>query len=366
MRNVWLRLRECGLTAQCKLVTAKPASMEDTSVVCKDSYFTFHGAHPWSHHQLDKARIAAGTVTELALLVAQGNLKNGFAIVQKLKHHDALELPLSKLMSSFSSVAVAAKQLQQSVKKILIVDWDVHHRSTVQELFYTDPRVLYISLHQYCETMASSKRGGPNEVGLGEGEGFNVNVPWSGHLDSPIGDTEYMEAFRTVVMPIAHEFSPDMVLVSSEFNAVDGHPASQGGYRVSAKCFGVLTQKLMKLARGRVVVVLECDHDLNAICDASEECINALLYRKTASLSDDVFQKKPCANAVRSLQKVLQIQSKYWSSVRFLTQTGLWLEAERKCSADNDAPKALSSLSLGHNEPAEHDEDELPMWEKTG
>ncbi|CAB1315479.1 unnamed protein product, partial [Coregonus sp. 'balchen'] len=80
------------------------------------------------------------------------------------------------------------------------------------------------------------------QVGAGAGEGFNVNVAWSGGLDPPMGDTEYLAAFRTVVMPIAYEFCPDVVLVSSGFDAVEGHLAPLGGYKVSAKWSPCLKQ----------------------------------------------------------------------------------------------------------------------------
>ncbi|CAL8341399.1 unnamed protein product [Boreogadus saida] len=82
---------------------------------------------------------------------------------------------------------------------------------------------------------------------------------------------------RTVVMPIANEFAPDVVLVSSGFDAVEGHAPPLGGYRLTAKCFGYLTRQLMGLAGGRVVLALEGGHDLTAICDASEACVSALL-----------------------------------------------------------------------------------------
>ncbi|GAA6074332.1 histone deacetylase 5 [Tachysurus ichikawai] len=116
-----------------------------------------------------------------------------------------------------------------------------------------------------------------DEVGVGPGVGFNVNIAWTGGVDPPMGDVEYLTAFRTVVMPIANEFSPDVVLVSAGFDAVEGHQSPLGGYNVTAKCFGHLTKQLMKLAGGRVVLVLEGGHDLTAICDASESCVAALL-----------------------------------------------------------------------------------------
>ncbi len=78
-------------------------------------------------------------------------------------------------------------------------------------------------------------------------------------------------------MPIAREFQPEIVLVSSGFDAAVGHPPPLGGYNVSAECFGHLTKQLMTLANGKLVLVLEGGYDLQAICDSSEQCVQALL-----------------------------------------------------------------------------------------
>ncbi|KAG7246937.1 hypothetical protein CRUP_014962, partial [Coryphaenoides rupestris] len=123
-------------------------------------------------------------------------------------------------------------------------------------------------------------------VGSGAGVGFNVNVAFTGGLDPPMGDAEYLAAFRAVVMPIASEFSPDMVLISSGFDA------------------------LMTLAGGRVVLALEGGHDLTAICDASEACVAALLGQELDPLPKAVLEQRPNPNAVRSLEKVIETHSK--------------------------------------------------------
>lgn len=82
-----------------------------------------------------------------------------------------------------------------------------------------------------------------------------MNLAWSGGLSPPLGDAEYMAAFRTIVMPIAREFAPDIVLVSAGFDAALGHPAPLGGYVVSPACFGHLTRELMQLADGKVKLI---------------------------------------------------------------------------------------------------------------
>ncbi|XP_046699532.1 histone deacetylase 4 isoform X2 [Silurus meridionalis] len=362
--RVFARLQECGVSNQCKWISGKQCSMEYQS-----SLFVL------------AVKTAAACVTDLLLRVAQGRLKNGFAIVQT-HGPDASHSSPSK--SVVNPVAVAAEHLLKKLnnRKILILDWDVHHCHTTPKIFYKDPNILHISLHCYGNATPGatpmSGAGRLDEVDLGDGNGFNVNVEWSCDLDPPIGDAEYLAAFRTVIRPIARQFSPEIILISTEFNTAEGHPESCRGPRVSAKCFGLLTQSLMELSGGHVVLVLERGHDHPAVCEASAACVNALLQNKVETLSEYVLIKKPCAAAVQSLHRVLQIHSQYWSSMRDLTHTigESWLQAEGKHSAQTDTASALASLSMttpnypgisypemlglcgGGNEPVEHDEDE--------
>lgn len=103
-------------------------------------------------------------------------------------------------------------------------------------MFYSDPNVLYISIHRHDKGNFFPGTGGPEEVGADAGIGFNVNVAFSGGLSPPMTDVEYLAAFRTVIMPIAEEFSPDLVMVSAGFDAAAGHPPPLGGYQVSPQC----------------------------------------------------------------------------------------------------------------------------------
>lgn len=159
----------------------------------------------------------------------------------------------------FNSLAIAAKHLQQKLKmkRILIVDWDVHHGNGLQQMFIDDPGVLYISLHRHDEGNFFPGTGDLPEVGIGLGQGFNVNIGWKGTLNPPMSDAEYLSAFRSVVMPIARQYDPEIVLVACGFDGARGHAAPLGGYLISPACFGFMTQQLMTLAEGRVVMALE-------------------------------------------------------------------------------------------------------------
>ena len=94
---------------------------------------------------------------------------------------------------------------------------------------------------------------------------------------------------RCIVMPIAREFNPDVIMVSAGFDAALGHPPPLGGYQLSSECFGHLTKQLMTLANGKIVLVLEGGYDLPAICDSSEICVQALLGEEVSLLSTAIF-----------------------------------------------------------------------------
>uniref|UniRef100_A0A8C1ZHN3 Histone deacetylase n=1 Tax=Cyprinus carpio TaxID=7962 RepID=A0A8C1ZHN3_CYPCA len=392
IQSIWSRLQETGLRSQCECIRGRKATLEELQTVHSEAHVMLYGTNPlrqkldssvismfvrlpcggigvdsdtvWNEvHSSSAARLAVGSVVELVFKVASGELKNGFAVVRPPGHHAEESTPMG--FCYFNSVAIAAKLLQQrlNVSKILIVDWDVHHGNGTQQAFYDDPRVLYISLHRYDDGNFFPGSGAPEEVGSGPGVSFNVNMAFTGGLDPPMGDAEYLAAFRTVVMPIASEFAPDLVLVSAGFDAVEGHPPPLGGYKLTSRCLGHLTKQLMGLAGGRVVLALEGGHDLRAICDASEACVSALLGIEIEPLSADVLKQRPNENAVRSIEKVLENHSQYWRCVqRVASSVGLsLLEAQRGDSEENETVTAMASLSVAALEKRMEDE---PMEEE--
>ncbi|XP_013363563.1 PREDICTED: histone deacetylase 4 isoform X3 [Chinchilla lanigera] len=395
IQSIWSRLQETGLRGKCECVRGRKATLEELQTVHSEAHTLLYGTNPLNRQKLDSsltsvfvrlpcggvgvdsdtiwnevhssgaARLAVGCVVELVFKVATGELKNGFAVVRPPGHHAEESTPMG--FCYFNSVAVAARLLQQrlNVSRILIVDWDVHHGNGTQQAFYSDPGVLYVSLHRYDDGNFFPGSGAPDEVGTGPGVGFNVNMAFTGGLDPPMGDTEYLAAFRTVVMPIANEFAPDVVLVSSGFDAVEGHPTPLGGYNLSAKCFGYLTKQLMGLAGGRIVLALEGGHDLTAICDASEACVSALLGNELEPLPEKVLQQRPNANAVRSMEKVMEIHSQYWRCLQRVSSTAghSLIEAQKCENEEAETVTAMASLSVGVK-PTEKRPDEEPMEEE--
>uniref|UniRef100_A0A8D0CII2 Histone deacetylase n=1 Tax=Scleropages formosus TaxID=113540 RepID=A0A8D0CII2_SCLFO len=393
VQSIWSRLQETGLRAKCECVRGRKATLEELRTIHSESHVLLYGTNPLRHkpdgsvtpvfvrlpcggvgvdndtvwnelHSSSAARLAVGSVLELVFKVASGELRNGFAVVRPPGHHAEESSPMG--FCYFNTVAIAAKLLQQrlNVGKILIVDWDVHHGNGTQQAFYSDPSVLYLSLHRYDDGNFFPGSGAADEVGSGPGEGFTVNVAFTGGLHPPMGDVEYLLAFRTVVMPIASEFAPDMVLVSSGFDAMVGHPPPLGGYELTGRCFGYMTRQLMALAGGRVVLALEGGHDLTAICDASEACLSALLGLELDPLPQEVLRKRPNANALESIEKVLEIHGNYWTSVRRRASTpGSSLLQAQRCEADEaETVSAMASLSVAPKQMENSSQDE-PMEE---
>ncbi|XP_070588360.1 histone deacetylase 4 isoform X2 [Erythrolamprus reginae] len=400
IQSIWSRLQETGLRSKCECIRGRKATLEELQTVHSEAYTLIYGTNPLNRQKLDSrkllgsltslfvrlpcggigvdndtiwnevhsfsaARLAVGCVIELVFKVATGELKNGFAVVRPPGHHAEESTPMG--FCYFNSVAISAKLLQQrlNVNKILIVDWDVHHGNGTQQAFYSDPNVLYISLHRYDDGNFFPGSGAPDEVGIGLGVGFNVNIAFTGGLNPPIGDPEYMTAFRTIVMPIAHEFAPDVVLVSSGFDAVEGHPAPLGGYNLSSKCFGYLTKQLMGLAGGRIILALEGGHDLTAICDASEACVSALLGNELDPIPEKTLQQTANVNAVHSIEKVIEIHSKYWQSLQHYSSTVSYslIDAQKCDNEEAETVTAMASLSVGVKPLPEKKLDEEPMEE---
>ncbi|XP_075440655.1 protein deacetylase HDAC6 isoform X2 [Ascaphus truei] len=260
------------------------------------------------------ACLAAGSTLSVVEAVIMGKVQNGVSIVRPPGHHAEPDAACG--FCFFNSVALAARYAQtltgpsEQPMRVLIVDWDVHHGNGTQHIFQDDASVLYVSLHRYDDGLffPCSEDASHDQVGRGDGEGFNVNIPWNG---GKMGDAEYLMAFHGVVMPIAYEFNPQLVLVSAGFDAARGDPL--GGCQVTPEGYAHMTHLLMGLAGGRVVLVLEGGYNLTSISESMTMCSRTLLGDPPPSLTD---LRPPRAAALCSLRSVVRTHRRYWRSLR--------------------------------------------------
>lgn len=255
------------------------------------------------------AKLAAGGAIEACKAVVQGAVRNAIAIIRPPGHHAESHEPSGFCI--FNNVPIAARVCQEAYpetcRKILILDWDVHHGNGIQHAFYDDPNVLYISLHVFRneDFYPGKPDGNLNFCGEGPGEGKNVNIPWA---DTGMGDAEYIYAFQEVVMPIATEFDPDLVIVSAGFDAAEGDVL--GGCFVTPACYGHMTHMLMRLAKGKLVVCLEGGYNLRSIARSALAVTRVLMLEPPDRMGEDI--SNPQDSAVLVIDQVKRQHSKYW------------------------------------------------------
>jgi acetoin utilization deacetylase AcuC-like enzyme len=263
------------------------------------------------------ARLAAGGLLEAvdrilnpqpAILNPQSTIRNPqsvFAFVRPPGHHAEPDRGMGFCL--FNNIAIAAEYAieKHGLKRILIVDWDLHHGNGTQKAFYDRKDVLFFSSHQYPHYPGT---GSIDEAGRGKGEGFTVNAPFP----SGFGDAEYLAVYERILKPIALEYDPELVLVSAGFDPYVKDPL--GGMEVTGDGFGNLASIVRKIADamcgGKVLLTLEGGYNP----DGLREGVRSVLQALTGPAWTVPVMDAPAAERV--IQSIIARQKKYWKSLK--------------------------------------------------
>jgi acetoin utilization deacetylase AcuC-like enzyme len=255
------------------------------------------------------ATLAAGGLFALVDRIFDGTVKNGFALVRPPGHHAERDRAMGFCL--FNNVALGARYAMDryDVKKILIVDWDLHHGNATQHTFEKDPGVLFFSTHQFPHYPGT---GHITEVGIEDGQGFTINVPlWAGH-----GDQEYYQIFKRILVPIAEAFQPELIFLSAGFDTYAEDPL--GGMAVTPNGYAAMTRLIMEMAdewaSGRLAVTLEGGYHLEGLKLSVRAVLRELIEQTILEKKDLETLDKADVPAI--VEEVIQVQEPYWPTLK--------------------------------------------------
>jgi len=234
------------------------------------------------------ATLAAGAGLTAIRALQAGQGEAAFCAVRPPGHHATRDESMG--FCFVNNVAVAAAALADQGERVMIFDYDAHHGNGTQAVFYHDPRVLFVSLHQWPLYPGSGRH---TEVGEGAARGSTVNIPVP---PGATGDV-YLYAFDQLVAPIADRFAPTWVIVSAGFDAHRNDPITE--LALAAGDYGPLTRRVLSLVpAGRRLVMLEGGYDLEALTNSS-----AMVMRELAGVEGAAIEPStkggPGGGAVR-------------------------------------------------------------------
>jgi acetoin utilization deacetylase AcuC-like enzyme len=212
------------------------------------------------------ALLAAGAVNSAIDAVFLNDVHAAFCAVRPPGHHAERDKPMGFCFFNNAAVGARYAQRKHGVKRVAILDWDVHHGNGTQHIFEEDQTVFYISLHQYPFYPGTGAR---EEVGSGDGNGYTLNIP----LAAGTGETRYLEAFTSEIIPTLRKFKPELLIISAGFDAHKDDPL--GGMRLTEESFVKFTALVKNFAP--VVSVLEGGYSLEAVGRSVEAHLKALV-----------------------------------------------------------------------------------------
>lgn len=242
-----------GLSAELHMTSAPPATWDDLARVHPADYLDAFKAlsddqggelglrAPFGPGSFEIAALSAGLATGALMAVLRGDLTNAYALSRPPGHHCAADAPQGFCMLANIAIAIRAAQASGLAQRIAVLDWDVHHGNGTEAIFYDDPDVLTVSLHQ--ERNFPLDTGDFNDRGTGAGLGANLNIP----LPPGTGHNGYLSAMDRLALPAIRAHKPDVLIIACGYDAALNDPL--GRMLATAETFRTMTAQVMQLAR---------------------------------------------------------------------------------------------------------------------
>ncbi|PKN43997.1 MAG: histone deacetylase, partial [Deltaproteobacteria bacterium HGW-Deltaproteobacteria-17] len=287
-------LQETGIWERLRLLKPRPATYEELKAAHDPLYvdrtldrlslrrtgYLDMGDTFFSPGTKDAALAAAGGCVDLALAVYAGEFEAGAALVRPPGHHADRDTAMGFCV--FNNTAVAAHALLRAgAQRVAILDFDVHHGNGTQDIFYADPRVLYVSIHQ---SPLYPGTGAADEIGVGDGLGMTANVPLAPYCD----DVDWLTGLERLLLPLIRAFSPEILLVGAGYDA--HHLDTISTQQVTDAGYAAIAQRIVACADavcgGKIVMLLEGGYHLEGLSSGV-----ASFLRQLESRSDDPVLK---------------------------------------------------------------------------
>ncbi|KAJ1685884.1 hypothetical protein LUZ63_017274 [Rhynchospora breviuscula] len=313
-----------------EIQTFQPASLDDIARVHSRSYITglekamsrasdeglifIDGSGPTyaTETTFQESLLAAGAGNFLVDAVVEASHTNhdppvGFALVRPPGHHAIPEGPMGFCV--FGNIAVAARYAQNKygLKRVLIIDFDVHHGNGTNDAFYDDPDIFFLSTHQAGSYPGTGKI---EQVGTGSGEGATLNLP----LPGGAGDYTMRSVFDEIIAPSAQRFKPDIILVSAGYDAHALDPLAS--LQFTTGTYYMLASNIKQLAKelcgGRCVFFLEGGYNLQSLSNSVADTFRALLGEPSLAPQFDnpaMLYEEPLNKVKQAIEKAKSIHS---------------------------------------------------------
>jgi acetoin utilization deacetylase AcuC-like enzyme len=315
LESIIAGLEENGLFEKLKQLNSRKADIDEITLCHSEKYVNFvrdfsekGGGYLdpdtyTNEHSFPAASTAIGSSIDLVNAVIRGELKNGFALVRPPGHHALSNRSMGFCL--FGNIAITAKTSfqQPGIGKVAIVDFDVHHGNGTQALISDDPKILFISTHQYPFYPGT---GSVREIGREDAEGTVVNIP----LQAGVGDKGFKLVYENIVIPSLERFEPDLILVSAGYDAHWDDPLANLGLSLTG--YNWISRKLIKLAggicSGKIVFFLEGGYNLKVLSYGVANTIRGLLGIE--SFDDPLGQSKiPEPDITKVINELIKIHN---------------------------------------------------------